>query len=248
MNTETAAPKTDPVRMIVHDMRSDSDDVNPLIKESRLPLSNENGNFIVGKQKNGQLHNIVPGFSLPLKDRLLNNFDAYYEVRRKSYPFVMKFNDLPSAQVTLNFNVQIEFQLAVIDPVPIVADRTTSFLDCIRHNLKRNIDRVASRYEVRQIKEAQAELQKILDAFQCPPYLKWTCGLVKITPDDRTLKKLRELDEKQLDIAVIAANTERKVATELSGKITQSTVDNIEDHQLAKLSPLRSLTHQEEQP
>lgn len=235
----------DPVREITHALRKDSEDVNPLIRQSTATLPNQDGNHIVLQQKKGQLHRQVPGFQLPIGDRMFNGIATYYEVSKKAYPFELQFRNLTSEQATMNFNVTVEFSLAVLDPVKIVEDRITSLLDCVRLDLKREVVRIASKHNVRNARKAQTELQAELDSFQCEPYLKWICHLVSISPDEQALRKLREIEEKELDMDVEATRANKELAKKASSAITdkyvQTQVDNLEEHQIAKMAPLNRL-------
>lgn len=239
-----------PVREITHAHRSDIEDVNPLIRQSTERLPNHDGNYIVAQQKKGQLRHLVPGVQLSVKDRMLNSIVTYYEVSRKKYPFKVQFTNLSSEQATMNFNVVVEFSLEIIDPVKVVEHRITSLLDCLRLDLKREVVRVASKHKVRNSKEAQAELQGELDNFKCEPYLKWTCHLVTVHPDEMALRKLREIEEKQLDMAVAETKADKNLAAmtaaAVTDKIVQARVDNIEEHQIVKVAPLGQLFRDKE--
>ena len=242
-------PPPIPVREIHHTNRLDTDDVNPLIRQSTEPLQNLDGNYIVLQQKKGQLHRQGPGFQLPMGERMFNGIANYYEVSKKSYPFRIRYHNLPSEQTTMNFNVEVEFSLAVVDPVKIVENSITSLLDCVRH-LKREVVRIASKHNVRNTREAQLELQGQLDDFQCEPFLRWTCHLVTIAPDEQALRKLREIEEKGLDMALLAVQADKDLAKKtgqsVTDKIVQVRVDSIEEHQIAKMAPLDQLFQDKE--
>ena len=244
-NEKAAAP--DPIRQITHTARSDSDDVNPLLRQSAVPLPNHDGNYIVIQQKKGQLHNSGAGFHLPVKDRMLNGIVAYFEVSKKMYPFKLQFDKIPSEQSTMQFNVGVEFSLVVIDPKKVVENRVTSLLDCLRLDLKRQVVRIASTHKVDNSRAAQAELQKELDVFACEPWLSWTCHLVTVSPDEQALRKLREIEERKLDIELIATKADKALAVRarsaMDDKTLQTHLENVEEHHIAKLAPLDRLFH-----
>jgi hypothetical protein len=226
-----------PTRTITHNQRLKSADVNPLLQSSSQPITSAEDNFVVGRQAGAQLHNIVPGFKLPFKERFFNAIEKYYEVDKRSYPFVVAFQNMPSAQATFKFNVTVEFNLKVIDPCVIVRDNATSMLDCILLDLKRCVHDVTSRFLVQNTDETRMALQTALNSFRCPAYLQMVCGVVDIMPDEAATKMLRELEEKNLKVAIIGTRTEVVSAQNLGDKIASSVADNLEEHQLQKQIP-----------
>jgi len=243
------AATPNPVREITHTHRRDHDDVNPFLRDSTAPLPNRDENYIVVKQKNGDLHHQARGFQLGIKDRIFNGIATYYEVSKKSYLFRIEFSNVPSEQATMNFNVAVDFSLSVKDPVAIIENGITSMLDCVRHKLKLEVTRVLREQNVRNTAQACAQLQKELTSFECEPYLKWSTPVVTINADDQALAMLRQIEQKRLEIEAIAAQSDSNLAKQASAamteKIVQVTVDNLEDHQIAKMAPPGQLFQRE---
>lgn len=236
-----------PVKEIIHSTRNDTDDVNPLIRQSGVPLANDDGNYIVVQQKKGQLH-LGPEVNVPIAEKmLLNKIVAYYEVSKRRYPFKVSYNNIASEQATMNFDVAVEFTVQVTDPRQVVEQRITSLLDCIRMDLKREVVRVVAKYNIRNSRAAQNELQETLEAFTCAPWMAWTCHLVTVSPDSQAMRKLREIEEKDLNMGLLATQTDLDLAAKtgaaLTDKIVRTRVDNLEEHQIAKLAPVDRLLH-----
>lgn len=228
----TTTPVPPVSRRISHNQRARSADVNPLLLTSPQPIISDDDNYIVARQTGGQLHLMVPGFKLPFKEKFFNRIDKYYEVDKRSYPFELKFTDMPSAQATFKFAVTVEFTLKVKDPCVIVKEILTSMLDCILLDLKRCIDDVTSRFLVQKSGEVRMSLQMALTSFNCPPFLQMVCGMVTVEPDAAARKMLSEIDAKELAVDVIGTRTEVKTAEGIGDKIAGNVVENLEEHQL----------------
>jgi len=224
-------------RTITHNMRDKASDVNPLLQSSSEAIVSADDNFVVGRQKTGQLHNIVPGFKLSFKDSWFNGIDKYYEVDKRTYPFVVRFEGMASAQATFKFNVSLEFTLQVVDPCVVVQEKYTSMLDCILLDLKRSVYDITSRFLVQKTDEARMALQTALLSFNCPSFLKLSWGIVDIMPDAQAAKMLRDLEQKNLEIALIGKKTEIDSAIALSSKVTEVYTANVEDHEIQKHLP-----------
>jgi hypothetical protein len=238
MTTDTRSPSAQPAaRTIAHKQRDSSDDVNPLLQSSPYPIVSDDDNYVVGRQRGGQLHSIVPGFKLSLKDKLLNPIEKYYEVDRRSYPFVIRFDETPSAQATFKFIVTLEFNLKVLDPCAIVSENHTSMLHCIRLDLKRCVHDVTSRFLVQNTDDARLALHAALNSFGPPAFLQMVLGVVDVMPDQRAAQMLSELHAKDLKVALIGTQTELNTATGIGDKIAASAAQAVEEHQLAKQVP-----------
>jgi hypothetical protein len=183
------------------------------------------------------LHHIVPGFKLSFKGSWLNGIDKYYEVDKRAYPFVVTFNEMASAQATFKFNVAIEFTLKVVAPCVVVKENYTSLLDCILLDLKRSVYDITSRFLVQKTDEARMSLQTALVSFNCPAFLKMNCGIVDIMPDAAAAKMLRELEQKNLEVALIGKKTDIDSANALSTKVTEAYTNNEEEHEIQKHFP-----------
>jgi len=234
-SNSAASPSTS--RTITHNQRNKSSDVNPLLQSSSQAIVSADDNYVVGRQKGGQLHNIVPGFKLSFKDGLFNSIDKYYEVDKRTYPFVVSFDEMPSAQATFKFNVKTELTLKVMDPCIVVKENYTSMLDCILMELKSTVYSITSRFLVQKTDEARMSLQTALISFNCPEFLKMTCGIVDIMPDLAAAKMLRELEEKNLAVALIVNQTEIDTVTALGSKATEAYTNSVEEHEIKKHFP-----------
>lgn len=235
-NEKASAASQSGSRTITHKHRSKSDDVNPLLRSATHEIVSADDNFIVGRQKKGQLHNIVPGFSLSFRDKMFNGLEKYYEVDKRNYPFSITFREAPSAQATFKFDVTVEFSLKVIDPCVIVRENHTSLLDCILQDMKSTVHSVTSRFMVQKAAEASLLLQTAIASFDCPPYLKMTAGVVDISADAAASKMLRELEQKDLEMALISKKGEIETGIVLTDRLVQL-AQNIEDHELQKQLP-----------
>jgi hypothetical protein len=236
-NDSNSATTPSTSRTITHNKRDKASDVNPLLQSSSEIIVSADDNFIVGRQKGGQLHNIVPGFKLSFKDNWFNGIEKYYEVDKRSYPFVVPFDGMASAQATFKFNVSLEFTLQVVDPCAVVKENYTSLLDCILLDLKRSVYDITSRFLVQKTDEARMSLQTALMSFNCPPFLKMNCGVVDIMADAAATKMLRELEQKNLEMALIGKKTEIDSAMALSSKVTEVYTNNVEEHEIQKHLP-----------
>lgn len=224
-------------RTITHNKRDKSSDVNALLQSSSQLIVSADDNYIVGRQKGGQLHNIGPGFKLSFKDGWFNGIEKYYEVDKRSYPFVVTFKEMASAQATFKFNVALEFTLKVVDPCVVVKENYTSMLDCILQDLKCAVYDITSRFLVQRTDEARMALQTALVSFNCPAFLKMNCGIVDIMPDDAAAKMLRELEQKNLEVALIGKKTEIDSANAISTKVTEAVTNNVEEHEIQRQLP-----------
>jgi hypothetical protein len=233
-NTGNALPVA---RVITHKVRDNTSDVNSLLQSSSEMILSADDNFIVGRQKAGQLHNLTPGFKLPFKEKYFNAIEKYYEVDKRRYPFIVTFDDMPSLQATFKFRVKLEFTLQVTDPCMIVKENLTSLLDCVRMDLKNTIYSVSSGFLVQRTGEARMALHTALTSFQSPSFLKITMGVVDIMPDEAATKMLRELEQKNLDVALISKKTTIDSANALSTKITDTVANDIEEHMIQKQIP-----------
>ena len=243
MSTDTKASTAPSVsRTISHVQRAKSDDVNPLLQSSSEAITSADDNYIVGRQSNGALHHIVPGFKLPLKERLLKPLGKYYEVDKRSYQFAVTLPNMPSAQATFKFNVTLEFKLKVVDPCAIVREPHTSLLECIMLDLKRCVHDVTSRFHVKEADATRTALQTALHSFSYPAFLQMVCGVVDVMPDQEAARMMRTLEAKSLEVDVIGTQTEVDSAREVGKKITSAVVDNLEDHQLQ--APINALVSQ----
>lgn len=233
----TTTPPQPVARTITHNARAKSSDVNPLLQSSPQPLTSPDDNFIVGRQADGRLSNIVPGFRLPIKERFLNPFQKYYEVDKRSYPFALVLNNMPSAQATFKFNVSLEFSLKVVEPCAIVQNNCTSLLDCIMLDLRRCVHDITGKFLVQDVKAARSELQSALLSFGVPAYLKIVFGAIEVAPDEDAAKMLHELERKHMELQVIEGRAQVGVAQRVGEKIVDKAAEGIEDHQIHKLLP-----------
>lgn len=238
MANDGKATNSQPIsRTITHTQRAKSSDVNPLLQSSSQAIVSADDNYVVGRQKMGGLHNIVPGFKLSFKDSFFNSLDKYYEVDKRSYPFVVTFNEMASAQATFKFAVSIEFTLKVVDPCVVVKENHTSLLDCILMDLKNAVYDITSLFLVKNTDEARMKLRTTLNSFNCPAFLKMNFGIVDIMPDAAATKMLRELEQKNLEVALIGKKTEIDSANAISTKVTEVVINNVEEHQIQKRIP-----------
>lgn len=221
-------------RTISHNQRAKSSDVNPLLQSSSQVIVSADDNYVVGRQKMGQLHNIVPGFKLSFKEGFFNSFGKYYEVDKRTYPFDVTFNEMASAQATFKFNVKIEFTLKVVDPCIVVKENLTSLLDCIQMDLKNMVCDITSLYPVRKTYEARMSLVNALISFNCPSFLEMNCGIVDIKPDADAFKMLRELEQQNLEVELITKKEQIDSKQVFSKKRIQN-IENLEEHEIPKL-------------
>lgn len=224
-------------RTITHNQRAKSSDVNPLLQSSPQPITSADDNFIVGRQANGKLSNVVPGFRLPFKEKFLNPLEKYYEVDKRSYPFALILGNMPSAQATFKFNVSLEFNLKVVEPCAVVQDNCTSLLECIMLDLRRCVHSVTGKFLVQDVGQAITELQAALLSFNVPPFLQIVFGVIGVEPDEDAARMLHELERKQIELQLIGSRGERGAAQRVIDKIVDKAADGIEEHQIQKLLP-----------
>jgi hypothetical protein len=260
MNNPNKSENMQPVsRTITHKDRKKSSDVNPLQQSSSQPIVSLDDNFVVGRQKSGQLHNIDRNFKLTLRDKLLNGIEKYYEVDKRSYPFEIKFYGLASKKATQTFDVTLEFSLQVSNPCMIVEGNHTSLLNCVELDLKHFVSHIARCYDVENTEGAryalqqkfekrvvesdglqqkfenteleinEPELLKQFSPFTCPDFLEMKFRIASIMPDEASLKKLRELQDQSMDRHLIDKNTEIETRVAAGKKFTAVAVDSIED-------------------
>lgn len=234
------ATKTTPqsvARTITHNQRAKSSDVNPLLQSSPQPITSADDNFIVGRQADGKLSNVVPGFKLSFKEKFLNPLGKYYEVDKRSYPFALSLGNMPSAQATFKFNVILEFNLKVVEPCAVVQDNCTSLLDCIMLDLRRCVHGVTGKFLVQDVGQASTELQAALLSFNGPPFLQIVFGVIGVAPDEDAARMLHELERKQMELELIGSRGEVGAAQRVVDKIVDKAADGIEEHQIQKLLP-----------
>lgn len=224
-------------RIISHNQRAKSSDVNPLLQSSEQPITSAADNFIVGRQADGKLSNVIPGFKLPFKEKWFKPFKKYYEVDKSSYLFTLELLNTPSAQPTIKFNVILEFNLKVIEPCAVVQDNCTSLLDCIMLDLKRCVHDVTSKFSVQAVGQASTELQTALLSFNSPPFLRIVFGVIEVAPDRDAASKMREMEGKQMELDVIDSRGAVGVKQQYVNKIVGKAADGLEEHQIQKLVP-----------
>lgn len=231
-----AAPQS-VARTITHNQRAKSSDVNPLLQSSPQPITSADDNFVVGRQADGKLRNIVPGFKLSFKEKFLNPVEKYYEVDRRAYSFAINLGNTPSAQATFKFNVTLEFNLKVVEPCAVVQDNCTSLLECIMLDLKRCVHSVTGKFLVQDVGKATTELQTELLSFNGPPFLQIVFGVIGVAPGEDAARMLHELERKQIELELIGSRGEVGAAQRVVDKIVDKAADGIEEHQIHKLLP-----------
>lgn len=232
----TTAPQS-VARTITHNQRAKSSDVNPLLQSSPQPITSADDNFIVGRQADGKLSHIVPGFKLSLKEKFLNSLEKYYEVDKRSYPFVLILGNMPSAQSTFKFTVSLEFNLKVVEPCAVVRENCTSLLDCIMLDLRRCVHGVTGKFHVRDVGQAETELQTALNSFNVPSFLQIVFGVIGVEPDEHAKHLLHELERQKMELELVGSRGEIAAAQGVIDKIVVKAADGIEDHQIQKLLP-----------
>lgn len=250
METNTTHNSANNENVISHRQRQLNEDVNPLLKSSQLIINSVDDNFVVGRQKSGQLSKMGPnrivGLSFKdrtvqaMKERFLDNFVKYYEVDKKGYPFSIRLNSSTS-QPTLKFTVRLDFTLQVIDPCPIVEGNVTSLLECVLQDLKKLVDMTTSRFLVQYSNDAKLTLQANLDNFTPPPYLRLIAGAVDVGPDAEALVVLRQVEEEEIRLQGVGVDTAVNTAKAIGTVLQEKVPSQIEDHHAAKMVPLHSL-------
>ncbi len=216
------------VKQIVHRNRKPEDDVNPLLRSSEAPLNDVDGNFVVAQMRNGSLRNLLDK-PLSMGERLTRAASKYFEVDRRRYPMLVRF-PAPTNQSSFRFDVSFEFELAVIDPCPIVESRTTSLMECVLTDLKRLATAITEGFDIENSKAASIALSRAFDAMQPPSFLSFRPGVVHVAPDAEASIMLRKIEEERLRIREQEARMRVEAAAAVASTVAQKAAESVEDH------------------
>lgn len=208
-----------------------TDDVNPLIKSSPVKIDNLNENFIVLRTSNGDLKRLGARNSDGLMKKLFQRVEKYYEVDSRPYSFMMHFYS-PTAQISYNYTVSLEFELQVADPCKIVELTIVSLLNCVARDLKKLATLATERYEIKDSMAAVKALRATFESFQPPTFLVFKPGEVNAELDDVAKGIIRNIEEAEIRGLEARAQANVGMAQAILNKYQEGAGDHVGDDRI----------------